>query len=133
MLNGHQEALRWYMHKSVRRSDRKIAESSSVEERRVDSSAKMHATYSLGLLSFDDGKYEVAANWFKHEDLNAKASPVRSGAQYNLARSLEAQDQVKEAIPLLESSGSPQQHGDKLRARELKSQPTKEPAEKPGK
>jgi hypothetical protein len=130
-LNDHLEAIRHYM--GVRKSDRKISQSPSLDERRVESSAKLHATYCVGLLSFDDGKFEVAADWFSNADLGAKSSPLRAGARYNLARSLEAQDKLKEAIGLLEQGDSPQQHGNALRARELASRPAAEDAEKPEK
>jgi TolA-binding protein len=103
-----------------------------VDERRVESSAKTQATYWLGLLSYDDGNYAVAADFFAHPELNKKESPSRAGAQYNLARSLEAQQKLDEAVPLLESSESPQQHGDKLRARELKSRTEAEKTAQPG-
>jgi hypothetical protein len=127
-LDDHLEAIGHYY--SVRKADRKIARSPSVDERRVESNAKLHATYWLGLLSFDDGKYENAANFFSHAQLNDKESASRTGAQYNLARSLEAQEKLKEAIPLLEQSSSPQKQGDALRARELKARPAADDAEK---
>ena len=56
-------------------------------------------------------------------ELNAADSPWKSGARYNLARSLEAEGDFDEAIKLLEEDTSPQQTGNKLRARELKSRP----------
>jgi TolA-binding protein len=111
------------MSKSVRPTDEQIAESKSGGQQRVDSAAKLNATYWLGLLSFDDGKYEVAAHWFGRPDLVAAGSPWLSGVRYNLARSFESQQKFDEAIPLLEHSASPQQHGNKLRARDLKSRP----------
>jgi hypothetical protein len=122
-VDDHQEAVRLYMSKSVRPTDSQIAGSDSADKQRVDSTAKAYATYWLGLLSFDDGKYDVAANWFSRPDLVAKDSPWLFGSRYNLGRSLEAQEKYEEAIPLFEQDTSPQQHGNKLRARELKSRP----------
>jgi hypothetical protein len=123
VLDDHQEAVRLYMSRSVRPSDQKIKETASVDERRVVSNAKINATYWLGLLTYDDGKYEVAADWFRRPELNVKESPWQPGARYNLARSLESQNLIDEAIPVLENNPSAQQQGNKLRARELKSRP----------
>ncbi len=63
-LDDHREAAELYTSKSVRPTDREIAAATSADERRVESTAKLNATYWLGLLSFDDGKYDVAAHWF---------------------------------------------------------------------
>ncbi len=120
-LDDHQEAVHLYMSKSVRPPDTEIAKSPSADKQRIDTTAKLYATYWLGLLSYDDGKYAVAANWFARPELGAAGSPWASGANYNLARSLEAEHKNDAAIPLLENDRSPQQHGNKLRARELKS------------
>jgi len=121
--NDHQDARRLYMSRSVRPTAAKIAATESIDEQRIDAAAKLNATYWLGLLSFDDGKPEVAADWLSRAELIAPNSPWIHGAKYNLARSLEAQGKLEEAINLLENDKSPQQHGNKLRARELKSRP----------
>jgi hypothetical protein len=126
-LDDHKEAVGLYM--KVRPSERKIAGTTSVDEQRVESSAKHDATYWLGLLSYDDGKFEVASDWFRHPELNDANSTWKSGASYNLGRSLEAQQKTKEAIPLLEKDASPQQQGNKIRARELKLEPEKKSEE----
>ena len=119
-LDDHQEAARLYMSKAVRPTDIEIAKSPSADKQRVDSTAKQYATYWLGLLSYDDEKYGVAANWFARPELNAADSPWAAGASYNLARSLEAEQKYDEAIAILEKDKSPQQHGNKLRARGTK-------------
>lgn len=121
VIDDHGESAQLYTDKSVRPTDREIARNQSNLERRVDMIAKLNATYWLGLLLFDDGKYDVAAHWFGRPELNDKASPWAHGARYNLARTYEAQEKPEEAIPLLEQDESPQQHGNKLRARGLKS------------
>jgi hypothetical protein len=124
-LDDHQEAVRLYM--SVRKADRKIADSASSDERRVESATKRNATYWLGLLRFDDEHFGVAADWFRKPEINADKSPSSAGAHYNLARSLEAQQQFQEAAEILEKSDSPQKHGDLVRARELRSQAIEKP------
>lgn len=128
-VDDHQEAARLYMSKSVRPTDAQIAAADSADKQRVDSAAKLNATYWLGLLSFDDGKFDVAEHWFSRPDLVEKGSPWINGARYNLGRSLEGQEKFDEAIPLFEQDTSPQKEGNHLRARELKSLP--KPPEKP--
>jgi hypothetical protein len=74
-------------------------------------------------MSFDDGKFSVAQSWLSRPELAAAGSPWVFGAAYNLARALEAQGKFEEAASLLERDTSPQQHGNKIRARILKSKP----------
>ena len=81
--------------------------------------AKLDATYWIGLLSFDDAHFDVAAQWLSHPELTADGSSWMHGARYNLARSLEAQDKLDEAAALLENDSSPQRDGNRLRARSL--------------
>jgi hypothetical protein len=119
IIDDHREAAQLYTHASVRPTDRHIAQTQSAGERRVDTTAKLNATYWVGLLSYDVGRYDVAAHWLSRPELMAPASPRLSAAQYNLARTLEAQDKLKEAIAMLENKASPQAHGNRLRARAL--------------
>jgi tetratricopeptide (TPR) repeat protein len=121
IIDDHGEAAQLYTDKSVRPTDREISRNQSNDKRRVDTTAKLNATYWLGLLSFDDGKYDVAAHWFGRPELSDEGSPWAHGARYNLARTYEAQGNLAEAIALLEQDASSQQHGNKLRARRLKS------------
>jgi tetratricopeptide (TPR) repeat protein len=120
-LDDHREAAQLYTSKSVRPTDREIAQTESLEKRRVDEAAKRNATYWIGLLSLDDGRYDVAAHWLGRPELNAAESAWQPGARYNLARTLEAQGNLDEAIKLLEADdSSAQQHGNRLRAERLK-------------
>ena len=75
-----------YLSKSVRPTDREIAESNSEDKRRVDMTAKLSAAYWVGLMSFDDGKFAVAQSWLSRPELTAAGSPWVFGAMYNLAR-----------------------------------------------
>jgi len=120
IIDDHREAARLYSSKQVRPTDRDISRSPTAEERRIQAAAKLHATYWLGLLSFDDGKYEVAAHWLSRPELTANGSPWATGARYNLARTYEAQGKLDEAIALLQQDSSPQSHGNRVRARWLK-------------
>jgi tetratricopeptide (TPR) repeat protein len=121
-VNDHAEAARLYTSSEVRPTDRAIERETSQYKRRVDIAAKLNATYALGLLSYDNGRYDVAAQWFGRPELQAEDSVLKAGANYNLARTLEAQGKLEEAAELLENDTSPQHHGNKLRARRLKSQ-----------
>jgi hypothetical protein len=123
-IDDHREAAQLYTDKSVRPTDRAIAQTPSGEQR-VNSSAKLDATYWVGLLLFGDGKYDVAAPWLSRPELRAEDSRWKFGASYNLARTYEAQGKIDEAVALLEADVSPQRHGNLLRARRLKSQPAK--------
>ena len=111
-----------YLSRSVRPTDKAIAAATNDDERRVEITAKRDAAYWVGLMALDDGKYAVAATWLSRPALTAADSPWLFGANYNLARALEGLGKVEEAIALLEHDTSPQQHGNKLRARRLRSQ-----------
>lgn len=85
--------------------------------------AKLHASYWLGLVHFEAGQYDVAADWFKSRTLDAAGnSPWKPGARYNLARSYEQLGKLAEARALYEEDTSPQRHGNLLRARALRGQ-----------
>ncbi len=127
-IDDHREAARLYASKEVRPPDRIIA-AQSEEKRRVDSAAKLDATYWIGLLKFDVGDFTTSADWLARPELSASNSPWASGARYNLARALEAQGKFAEAIAILNADNSPQQHGNRLRALSLQSRV--ETADKP--
>jgi hypothetical protein len=117
LIDDHRDAARLYM--KVRPTDAEIAKS-AVEEQRIRKAAKLNATYWQGLLFYDDGRYEVATHWLGRNELTAEGSPWASGARYNLARTLEAQGKTEEAAKMLEGDSSPQQHGNRLRAKWLR-------------
>lgn len=120
VLDDHAEAARLYSSPEVRPPERTIQQETSPEKRRVDTAAKLNAAYWLGLLSFDLGRLEVAAQWFGRPELQEASSPWSTGVRYNLARTLEAQGRLVEAADLLEQGTSPQHHGNQLRARKLR-------------
>jgi len=122
VLDDHREANALYLGKAVRPTDKEIAASTNENKQRVDSMAKLSAAYFIGLMSFDDGKHAVAATWFSKPELKSEGSPWKFGAAYNLARALEVQGNLVEAIAILERDTSPQQQGNKLRAKTLRAQ-----------
>lgn len=91
-------------------------------------SVKQCASYWLGLVAYDDGDYEVAANYFQKRTLEAAPDgPWAQGARYNLARCWEAigitqndRDMLEKARQTyLEDEQSPQRYGNQLRARRM--------------
>jgi hypothetical protein len=120
LQKGMKKTVDGYLSKSVRPTEKEIAESTSEDKRRVDTTSKNNAAYWVGLMSFDDGKFAVAETWLNRPELTAAGSPWTFGANYNLARALEAQAKFAEAVAIFEKDTSPQQHGNKLRARMLK-------------
>lgn len=82
--------------------------------------SKQNSSYWLGLIHYDTGNYDAAADWFNKRTLETEENPWRSGASYNLARVYEQNDKLEEARRLLLITQSPQRHGNLLRARELK-------------
>ncbi len=80
--------------------------------------ARYHASYFLGLLHYDNGDYESAANWLRKRTLeDSPESPWQHGARYNLARAQEAQGDFQSARETYLLDESPQRHGNLLRAR----------------
>jgi hypothetical protein len=130
LQKGMKKTVDGYLSKSVRPTEKEISESGSEDRRRVDTTSKNNAAYWVGLMSFDDGKFTVAETWLKRPELLAAGSLWAFGANYNLARALEAQAKYAEAIAILEKDVSPQQHGNKLRARMLKAKSKEKTADK---
>ena len=98
-------------------------------------SAKRNASFWLGLVAFERGRYQPAIEHFTKRTLEASpGGPWTHGARYNIARAHEASGNVEEAIRILETDNSPQRHGNRLRARLLReslapSAATEQPAE----
>jgi TolA-binding protein len=89
------------------------------------------AAYWLGLIAFELQAYQTAAQYFGPMTLDAYPDgPWTNGARYNLARSLEAQGKLAEAIKLYEADKTPQRYGNRLRAERLKDAIAAQAAEK---
>jgi hypothetical protein len=84
--------------------------------------AKLQASYWLGLVAYERGSYSSAFDYLAARTLDfAPNGPCTPGAIYNLARCLEATGQIAKAVALYEQeSGFPGTHGNRLRARWLK-------------
>jgi tetratricopeptide (TPR) repeat protein len=125
---GHREAVTLYQSSEIRLPD-EVLERLLPHERAIMTTAKSDASYWLGLLSYDLGKYEVADDWFRTRTLEAFPDGFwTTGAKYNLARTREKLDKNDEAIEILEADQSPQRHGNLLRARQLQATATSAPA-----
>ncbi|NOY29391.1 MAG: hypothetical protein GXP28_04205 [Planctomycetes bacterium] len=119
---GHREAAKLYHNPRIRPPEEKLKQLDPGRQA-VYRRAKGDASYWLGLLSYDRGKQEVAADWLEKRTLAATPEgPWTAGARYNLARTFEAQGKLAEAIELLQANNSPQRHGNLLRARWLQQQ-----------
>lgn len=81
---------------------------------------KQAASYWLGLVSYENGDYATARNWFESRTLKATSrGPWTDGARYNLARTHEMLGEPEKARHIYVSDKSPQRHGNLLRARAL--------------
>jgi hypothetical protein len=82
---------------------------------------KQAASYWLGLVPYDTGRYDVAVDWLKTRTLEAGDGQTWiPGARYNLARSYAALGKLQQARDLLLLDDSPQQHGSLLLAQRLR-------------
>jgi hypothetical protein len=122
VVTDHNEAVQIYTSRLVRPPDRALNSVGSDQKQRIYSAAKDGASYWVGLLLFDDGKFPTAENWFHDPRLSATGgNPWTAGTRYNLARTYEAQGKTAEAAALYEADDSPQRHGSRVRAKRLKS------------
>ena len=117
---GHQQATALYQDPRIRPPNA-LLEKIDPTKRALYLTAKGDASYWLGLLSYDLGKYKVAEDWLARRTLAATPDgPWTASARYNLARTHEALGDLPAAIELLESDDSAQRHGNLLRALRLK-------------
>jgi TolA-binding protein len=96
--------------------------------RAVIDAAKQLATFWLGQLAFEEHDYTVAVDFFLKRMLREAPDGILSpAAQYNLARSYEALNEIPKANELYNDDYSPQRFGNRLRARRLQQSLTKTP------
>ncbi len=108
----------------MQREGREIIPGRMLTKEFVDAYQRMRddAVFWLGLISFEQGAYQTAAQYFGPMTLEAFPNgPWTSGARYNLARCYEALNRLPEAVKLYEADKSPQRYGNRLRADRLKS------------
>ena len=84
---------------------------------------KMHVSFWIGLIHFEEGNYESASQWFSKRVLEEnEGSMWTPSARYNLARCYERMGRIADARAIYLSDTSTQQHGNLIRARLLKSE-----------
>lgn len=101
----------------------------AAEQAAIVEEAKQDASYWLALVAFERGQYDAAVNHLQKRTLDASpGGPWTDGARYNLGRAYEAKGELDRAIAIYESDQSPQQHGNRLRARRLRETATADAA-----
>ena len=80
------------------------------------SAIKQYASYWLGLIQLEQGKYEVAISWLQRTLDDGSDNPFFQGAHYNLGRCYEALGQQAKAIQMYQFADSPQHVGNRLRS-----------------
>ena len=84
------------------------------------SAIKQYASYWLGLIQLEQGKYEVAISWLQRTLDDGPDNPFFQGAHYNLGRCYEALGQQAKAIQMYQFADSPQHRGNQLRSQQAK-------------
>ena len=124
VIDDQAEAIGLYTSPLVRPPDRVLDSLASGPKKKIYFAAKVAASYWVGLLLFDQGKYDLAEGWLGDPRLAAEAGGYWAhGTRYNLARTYQAEGKNAEAIKLYEADDSPQRDGNRLRARWLKNKP----------
>ena len=120
VVDSHRDAVRLYTDPRVRPPQRILNKQTSPDKIAIYNRAKQNASYWLGLLSYDDGRYDTSADWLARRTLeDYPEGPWTNGARYNLARAYEAMGRFEDAIELLQQDDSASRHGSLLRARQL--------------
>ncbi|TWU55374.1 tetratricopeptide repeat protein [Rubripirellula reticaptiva] len=84
---------------------------------------KRSATYWISLIQYDDQRYETAETWFAKRVLDENQPSLWiPAARYNLARTQELLGNLDSAVELYKTVGSPQEHGNRIRARLIQKQ-----------
>lgn len=94
---------------------------------------KQTATYWLGIIHYETGRYDQAVDWLKQRTLDTADNPWKSGARYNLSRVYEALGDLELARKTLLLDDSPQRHGNLLLARYLRERLERQGKSGPGK
>lgn len=103
---------------------RELGVDSQVYDRQVQQAqgmmrqGKRIATYWISLIHYDDARYDTAETWLTKRVLGDEQLRFwEPAARYNLARTEEQLGNLDRAIELYKTSGDPQEHGNRIRAR----------------
>jgi hypothetical protein len=123
VLSGDDGATRYYQ--SARPPNVEIASARLKPlDQEIYFRAKQNASYWLGLVSFERGKYAEAIDYFATRTLRAwPDGPWTPGANYNLGRAYEASGQSGRAIAQYRRENTSADDGEFLRAAWLEKQP----------
>lgn len=121
-LDDHKAALRYFMSRKVRPSEKSLdLQQVPDEKREIYRAARTLGTLFLALLSYDDGAYSVALDWLDNPAMDdASAGSYEPLVLQLKARSLEGLGKLEEAATVLDSIEGPMATGAKLRARMLR-------------
>ena len=92
------------------------------------SAIKQYASYWLGIIQLEQGKYEVAISWLQRTVDEGSDNPFFQGAHYNLGRCYEALGQQEKANQMYQFADSPQHRGNQLRSQLTSRTKASEPA-----
>ncbi len=85
---------------------------------------RQDATYWLGIITFEQGEYRSAVDFFLNRTLEQfPGGPWTAGARYNLGQTYEAIGEIDKATAVYLADHSPQQSGNWLRAKWLRHPP----------
>lgn len=99
---------------------REIYERQIIQVQALMRMGKRTATYWLSLVQYDDARYDSARNWLEKRALDdEQRSAWEPAAMYNLGRTAEKLGAIEQAIEKYKFDQSPQQHGNRIRARLL--------------
>jgi hypothetical protein len=117
-LDDHKAALRYFMSRKVRPSEKSLdLQQVPDEKREIYRAARTLGTLFLALLSYDDGAYGVALDWLDNPAMDdASAGSYEPLVLQLKARSLEGLGKLEEAATVLDSIAGPMATGAKLRA-----------------
>jgi tetratricopeptide (TPR) repeat protein len=84
--------------------------------------AKLDVSFALGQLHFDRGNYSSAEKWFRDRVVgDDRAADLHAAAWYTLGRAYQEQGKMEQAAAAFTQQPSPQEAGNRLRLRYLRS------------
>ena len=96
---------------------KEMATDENSSQMRLVVAGKQAASYWMGLIMYDNSKYNAAEDWFAQRTLRASPNgPWTHGARYNLGRIWEMLNEPQRAQEIYRADDSPQRAGNSVRA-----------------